>query len=143
MTFFPSRKREWIEGWAVPEFPSRPSRKARELRQAATPAERMHRTYLSRSQVADTKFSRQLPIGPFICDFVSRSARVVIEVDGGQHDENEGRDRDRTAYIGGMGFKLIRFWNNEVLENIEGFVSRIERLLSDWPPAAAPACGRG
>ena len=62
------------------------------------------------------KFSRQIPIGPYICDFVSRSVRLAIELDGGQHDAREGQDRARTAYIEGMGYRLIRFWNNEVLE---------------------------
>jgi len=127
----------------VPEFRKRPTRNAQALRNTATAAERKLWTHLSRCQVAGTKFSRQIPIGPFICDFVSRSARLVIEVDGGQHDENEGRDRQRTAYIEGMGFTLIRFWNNEVLENIEGVVSRIERELLICPPPAPPACGRG
>ncbi len=125
------------------QFRKRPTRNAQTLRNTATPAERKLWTYLSRRQLAGAKFSRQIPIGPFICDFVSRSARLVIEVDGGQHDENEGRDRQRTAYIKGMGFKLIRFWNNEVLENIEGVISRIESELLACPPPAPPACGRG
>jgi len=125
------------------EFRKRPTGKARELRKTATPAERKLWTHLSRRQIAATKFSRQMPVGPFICDFVSRSARLVIELDGGQHGENEGRDRVRTAYIEGMGFRVIRFWNNEVLENIESVVSRIELELRDSPPPAPPAGGRG
>jgi len=99
--------------------------------------------YISRRQVAGLKFSRQIPIGPFICDFVSRSAKVVVELDGGQHDENEGRDRERTAYIEGMGFHVVRFWNNEVLENIDAVVSRIELALRNPPPPSPPASGRG
>ena len=125
------------------QFQKRPTLRAQELRQTATPAERKLWTHLSRRQVAGTKFSRQIPIGPFICDFVSRSARLVIELDGGQHDENEGRDRERTAYIEGMGFKVIRFWNNEVLEAIESVVARIEVELLKAPPPAPPAGGRG
>jgi very-short-patch-repair endonuclease len=125
------------------EFRKRPTRRAQELRNSATPAECKLWTHLNRRQVAGTKFSRQMPIGPFICDFVSRSARLVIELDGGQHDENEGRDQSRTAYIEGMGYRVIRFWNNEVLESIEYVVSRIEQMLVDAPPPTPPASGRG
>jgi very-short-patch-repair endonuclease len=125
------------------EFRKRPTRRAQDLRQSLTPAERKLWTYLSRRQVAGTKFSRQMPIGPFICDFVSRSARLVVELDGGQHDENEGRDRKRTAYIEGMGYRVMRFWNNEVLKAIESVVSRIEFRLRNFPPPAPPASGRG
>jgi len=125
------------------EFRKRPTQRAQELRQNATAAERKLWIHLSRRQIAGTKFSRQIPVGPFICDFVSRSARLVIELDGGQHDENEGRDRERTAYIEGMGFKVIRFWNNEVLGNIDGVVSRIGGVLRHSPPPTPPASGRG
>jgi very-short-patch-repair endonuclease len=125
------------------EFRNRPTRRAQDLRKNLASAERTLWTRLSRRQVACTKFSRQIPIGPFICDFVSRSARPVVELDGGQHDENEGRDRERTAYIEGMGYKVMRFWNNEVLEAIESVVSRIEVKLRNSPSPAPPASGRG
>jgi very-short-patch-repair endonuclease len=124
-------------------FRKRPTDRARELRSSATPAERKLWTYISRSQVGGVKFSRQIPVGPFICDFVSRSHRLVIELDGGQHDENEGRDRERTAYIEEMGFRVLRFWNTEVLESVESVVSRIEAELLKTPPPAPPASGRG
>jgi very-short-patch-repair endonuclease len=93
--------------------------------------------------VADTRFSRQIPIGPFICDFESRSAKLVIELDGGQHDRDEWRDRQRTNYIEGMGYRVIRFWNSEVLESLEAVAQRIELELRTGPPPAPPASGRG
>ena len=124
-------------------FRKRATGRAQELRNSATDAERKLWTYISRRQVADVKFSRQIPTGPYICDFVSRSARVVIEVDGGQHDQNESYDRQRTDYIESMGFRVLRFWNNEVIENIEGVVSRIELELLKSPPPTPLAGGRG
>ncbi len=124
-------------------FGKRPTLRAQQLRSAATPAERKLWTHLSRRQVAGVRFSRQIPIGPFICDFVSHSARLVIELDGGQHDENEGRDRERTAYIEGMGFRVLRFWNTEVLESVESVISGIEAELLKAPPPAPPASGWG
>jgi very-short-patch-repair endonuclease len=127
----------------VSEFKPRPTGRAQELRRSATPAERPLWTCLSRRQVAYTKFSRQIPVGPFICDFVSRSAKLVIELDGGQHDRDEWRDRQRTDYVEGMGYKVIRFWNTEVLESLETVVRRIEVELRTSPPPAPPASGRG
>ena len=125
------------------EFKPRPTRQAQELRRNLTSAERLLWTRLSRRKLAGVKFSRQIPIGPFICDFVSRSAKLVVELDGGQHDKDEWRDRQRTDYIEGMGYTLLRFWNNEVLESPEAVIVRIERELRNCPPPAPPACGRG
>jgi very-short-patch-repair endonuclease len=142
MSRLPSRLREDL-GVGMVEFRTRPARRARGLRRNLIPAERKLRAHLSRRQAAGTKFSRQMPSGPFIRDFVSRAARMAIELDGGQHDENEGRDRERTAYIEGMGCKVVRFWNNEVLEAIESVVSRIEFELRESPPPAPPASGSG
>ncbi|MDB5703344.1 MAG: uncharacterized protein JWN66_460 [Sphingomonas bacterium] len=111
----------------------RPTMRARELRANPTEAERSLWLHLSARKVAGVRFNRQVPIGPFICDFVSRSAKLIIEVDGGQHDWNEEADRARTRYIEGKGFRVIRFWNNEVLQNIEGVVTKINLILADMP----------
>jgi very-short-patch-repair endonuclease len=83
--------------------------------------------------VAGTRFNRQFPIGPFICDFVSRTAKLVVEVDGGQHAHHTETDARRTAFLKSQGFRVIRFWNNDVLENVEGVVLTIERVLMDSP----------
>ena len=116
----------------------RPTARSRELRLNATPAERALWVQLSARKVAGIRFNRQFPIGPFICDFVSRTARLVVEVDGGQHAVDVAKDEARTAYLEARGYRVIRFWNNDVLERIEGVVSEIERVLADMP-SPAPA----
>lgn len=110
---------------------SRPTAKARALRNNATDAERALWQAISARKVSGIRFNRQVPIGPFICDFVARSVSLVIEVDGGQH--NEAIDAERTRYIEAQGFRVIRFWNNEVLGNIEGVIEEIERVIADMP----------
>ena len=112
---------------------SRPTRRARELRANPTEAERLLWVHLSARKVAGVRFNRQFPIGPFVCDFVSRSAKLIVEVDGGQHDANAEADRSRTRYLEAQGFRVIRFWNNQVLQQIEAVVGEIERVLADRP----------
>ena len=111
----------------------RPTARSRELRQNATPAERRLWARLRARQVTGVRFNRQFPIGPFICDFVSRGANLIIEVDGGQHEANAEADRRRAAYLKSEGYRVIRFWNNDVLENTDGVVEVIERVLRDRP----------
>ena len=113
----------------------RPTMLAQSLRNNATPAERQLWRHLSKRQIQGHKFSRQMPIGPFVADFLCREARLVIEVDGGQHCESK-RDRSRTDFIEAQGFRVIRFWNNEVLENIEGVLLTIAHALIEAPPPA-------
>ena len=74
---------------------------------------------LRRRQVSGYKFRRQAPIGPYIVDFLCLEIRLVIEVDGGQHSEQANYDARRTAWLESEGFKVIRFWNNEVLEETD------------------------
>ena len=74
------------------------------------------------------KFRRQQPIGRFIVDFVSFEKKVIIEVDGGQHSEEA--DRDREQWLRSQGFNVLRFWNNEVLENTEGVLQVIRKNSS-------------
>lgn len=121
----------------------RPTLRSRELRNNATPAERALWVQLSARKVAGVRFNRQFPIAPFICDFVSRSAKLVIEVDGGQHAIGADKDGARTAYLKAQGYRVIRFWNNEVLESIDWVVAEIERVLATCPPPTPPVNGRG
>jgi very-short-patch-repair endonuclease len=121
----------------------RPTMRSRELRLNATDAERKLWAQLSARKIAGVRFNRQFPIGPFICDFVSRTARLVIEVDGGQHAVDVEKDRARTLYLEAQGYRVIRFWNNDVLERIEGVVNEIEVALKTCPPPTPPASGRG
>ncbi len=112
---------------------ARPTALSRELRATMTDAERKLWACLSARKVAGARFNRQFPIGPLICDFVSRGAKLVIEVDGGQHAVEAERDAARTRYIESQGYRVIRFWNNDVLDRIEGIVMEIERVLANRP----------
>jgi len=124
------------------------NRRAAELRRNATDAERLLWSHLRRKRILGVRFRRQFRIGVYFVDFVCLPARLVVEVDGGQHDIRRDDDRRRTAWINSQNFDVIRFWNNEVLGNIEGVVEMIERnvveRLRDHPsPNPPPARGGG
>jgi very-short-patch-repair endonuclease len=127
----------------MPDFRPRPTALAQSLRNHATDAERHFWRHLSRRQLRGYKFSRQMPIGPFVCDFLCRDAQLVVEIDGGQHDRNADRDASHTHYLEAEGFRVIRFWNNDVLENVEGVLTSILGALQAGPPPTPPAGGRG
>lgn len=110
---------------------ARPTARARDLRNNATDAERALWQAISARKLSGIRFNRQVPVGPFICDFVARSIGLVIEVDGGQHDD--AVDAERTRYIQAQGFRVIRFWNNDVLGNLDGVIEDIMRVLADMP----------
>jgi len=108
----------------------KPVNNARELRQNSTDAERRLWAALRHRRLRGYKFRRQHPIGKFIVDFACTKHQLVIEADGGQHDENAADD-ERTAYLERKGWRVIRFWNNDVLANTEGVVSTILEALRD------------
>ena len=122
---------------------NRPTKRSRELRANMTQAERKLWGHLSARKVAGVRFNTQFPIGGFICDFVSRGAKLVIEVDGGQHDWQADADAARTRCIEAKGYRVIRFWNNDVLERTEGVVMEIKRVLADMPSPDPPVNGKG
>ncbi len=103
--------------------------KARELRHNTTPQEQKLWNLLKNRQFKGIKFVRQYPIGSYIVDFACRKEKVIIEIDGGQHkiDSNIIYDNKRTEYLNSRGYKVYRFWNNEIDANIEGVY---EKLLS-------------
>jgi very-short-patch-repair endonuclease len=107
---------------------ARPTLRARTIRNNATDAERVLWQAISARKLAGIRFNRQVPIGPFICDFVARSIRLVIEVDGGQHDASV--DAGRTAFLKQRGYRVLRFWNNDVLGNLDRVAAQIERVIS-------------
>ena len=111
----------------------RPTARSRELRLNATDAERKLWAQLSARKAAGARFNRQFPIGPFICDFVSRSAKLVIELDGGQHAVRTVEDERRTRFIESRGYQVMRFWNNDVLGNVEGVRTVILGALENRP----------
>ena len=101
---------------------------ARALRRRMTNAERKLWFALRNRRFAGFKFRRQVPIGRFIVDFVCFEARLVIEVDGGQHAEN-ARDKHRDRWLAANQFRVLRFWNNEVLLNPEGVMTVLAEAL--------------
>jgi len=114
------------------------SKRARVLRQHLTDAERRLWYHLQNRQLGGWKFRRQHPVGPFIVDFICLEKKVVIEVDGGQHAENEELDTQRSAYLKEMGYHILRFWNNEVLQETEAVLTTIFASLEDAPPHPSP-----
>ena len=100
---------------------------ARRLRRAMTEAETRLWLHLRGSGLEGAKFVRQFPIGPHVADFACRSARLVVEVDGGQHSAEI--DAPRTASIEAHGYRVIRFWSNEVLANTQGVLEAIRQEL--------------
>jgi len=92
-------------------------------------------TRLRSRQLDGAKFVRQHPIGPYVADFCCRAARLVIELDGGQHADDDA-DIARTRVIEANGYTVIRFWNNDVIENIEGVLVEIHGALLNASPGA-------
>ncbi len=105
-------------------------RRARQLRRDQTDAERKLWMRLRNAQLAGLKFRRQFPIGDFIADFCCRDRWLVVELDGGQHATQVMKDARRTAILAEHGYRVVRFWDNEVLTNLEGVVDQIARVLS-------------
>jgi len=120
-----------------------PTLRSRELRNNPTLAEKKLWSALSNRQRMGVRFNRQVVIRPFICDFAARTPKLIIEFDGGQHAVNAEADTQRTKFLENRGYRVIRFWNNAVLENIEGVVATIERALADRPSPTPPGNGRG
>ncbi|MEG3122742.1 endonuclease domain-containing protein [Sphingomonas sp. GB1N7] len=119
--------------------------RARELRANPTEAEIRLWRAISARKVSGVRFNRQVPIGPFICDFVSRSAGLIIEVDGGQHAATTEQNAARTRYLENEGYRVIRFWNDDVTKNLEGVIAEIERILTVTPspnPVTGQLCPR-
>ncbi|MGR6756962.1 endonuclease domain-containing protein [Aeromonas veronii] len=106
------------------------NRVAKRLRRDATQAEQKLWQQLRNRRLAGLKFRRQMPIGPYVVDFISLEQGLVIEVDGSQHDEQAARKHDetRTAYLNQQGFRVIRVWNNDVLSRLNAVLDFI--LLS-------------
>ena len=107
--------------------------KAQALRQNQTDAEGLLWHYLRNKQLDGYKFRRQQPIGPYIVDFACLSRKVLIELDGGQHVEQKAYDKQRDEFLREQGYRLLRFWNNEVFENCFGVLESIYTALRHHP----------
>jgi len=114
---------------------------AKELRHNLTKAERkLWYEALTAKQLENFKFRKQMPIGPYIADFACMEKKLIIELDGGQHGESEGEahDKKRTAFLEEAGYRVLRFWNNDVLKNLEGVAETIRLALLDTHPPLNP-----
>jgi very-short-patch-repair endonuclease len=99
------------------------------LRKELTPAERKLWARLRNNQLG-VNFRRQHAIGNYIADFCSPKVKLIIELDGSQHQEQEEYDAERTQYLNSKGYRVLRFWNNEVMKEIEAVISAIEQALA-------------
>lgn len=117
---------------------------ARKLRRTSTDMERKLWHRIRDKQIEAFRFRRQRPIGKYIVDFICLEAKLIVELDGGQHAESVLPDEKRTVFLESLGYHVVRFWNNEVLENMDGVLARIrEHLLGLHQPHPSPPLGRG
>ncbi|MBQ4855359.1 endonuclease domain-containing protein [Rhodanobacter sp. B2A1Ga4] len=105
--------------------------RARQLRNKSTDAERRLWYFLCREQLAGHKFRRQYPLAGYIVDFVCMPARLVIELDGGQHLDALAYDGRRTATLEREGYRLLRFWNDDVLLRTQDVLAEVFRVLEE------------
>ena len=122
-------------GGAMPHrnVPKRLRKQAKRLRSEMTEAEKRLWYRLRAHRFAHASFRRQSPVGPFVVDFVNHAARLVIEVDGGQHSASPSDSR-RDAWFADRGYRVLRFWNNDVLGNPTGVLETIAAALEEEPP---------
>jgi very-short-patch-repair endonuclease len=117
--------------------------RARALRHEMTEAERSLWRILRSRQIERHAFRRQVPFGRYIADFVCHQARLVIEVDGGQHEPSSLRGAERSRFLKSQGYWVLRFWNHEILENPDGVHAMIVEHLRHHPHPTLPHRGGG
>jgi very-short-patch-repair endonuclease len=123
---------------------------ARKLRSQMTDAERKLWLALKDRRFQSFKFRRQVPIGPYVADFLTYESRLVVEVDGGQHADST-RDAERDRWLAENNFRIVRFWNNDVLSNLDGVLTVLTAKLQSTPhptsrlrsTSPSPAGGEG
>ena len=109
--------------------------RARSLRIGMTETERLLWQVLRGKQINGHRFRRQHPIGKYIADFACIEQKMAIELDGGQHQDQRAYDKQRSAFLKMQGWQVLRFWNNDVLNNIDGVLASIAERLTDAPPS--------
>ncbi len=107
---------------------------ARKLRREQTDVEQLLWSKLRSRQVGGLKFRRQFTLPPYVADFCCEEARLIIEVDGGQHADSVAHDKTRTEFFERRGYRVIRFWNNDVLQNIEGVIDEVLKCTTSPSP---------
>ena len=131
----------YAEGWSGGGRPRwrqlLPNERARELRKRLTPQEVKLWVRLRELKALGFHFRKQAPIGRYIVDFVSFNARIVIEIDGGQHGTAEGvrSDTARDSFLQSQGYQVLRFWNSDVDRNLTGVMESILSALTTPTPA--------
>jgi very-short-patch-repair endonuclease len=103
---------------------------ARILRKNPTDAERALWRRLRLRQIAGCRFRRQHPLGPYVADFVCLNRKLIVEVDGGQHAAQVTHDTERTTWLEGRGYRVVRFWDNEVLRDPDSVAEVIRQALT-------------
>ena len=116
--------------------------RARKLRRQQTDVETKLWMRLRDRQLNGAKFRRQHPIGPYIVDFCCPDRELIVEIDGGQHAEQASADQIRTNFLEAAGYRVVRFWNHEALEQMDAILEEIVRLLCDPHPSLSLK-GRG
>lgn len=116
--------------------------RARQLRSNMPQPERELWIALRAKRFGNFKFTRQVVIGPYIADFVCCSHKLIIEVDGATHTD-PARDQHRTTYLESQGYRVIRFWNNDVMTNLEGVLTILSDALASTPLPNPLPLGRG
>jgi very-short-patch-repair endonuclease len=118
--------------------------RARTLRHNMTEAEKRIWQILRSHGMNGYKFRRQVPIGRFIADFACHEARLIVEIDGGQHDRSSPQDAGRSGFLENQGYRILRFWNNEVLANPDGVHETIaDEMRRITPTQTLPHQGGG
>jgi very-short-patch-repair endonuclease len=114
--------------------------RARALRSAVTDAERKLWWHLRRLPKSGSHWRRQATIGPYFADFAEHNLRIIIELDGSQHAESRQavRDLTRTTYLHGQGYRVLRFWNNDVLNDVEAVLTAIHAAIKEKQVSHAP-----
>ena len=110
---------------------------AKHLRRNMTDAERLLWRHLRGHRLVEQKFRRQQPLGPYVVDFVHFGVRLIVEADGGQHNASL-HDAQRDAWLKAQGFRVLRFWNNDILLNTDDVLAVIFEALSGSPSPPAP-----
>ncbi len=117
--------------------------RARTLRRQMTAAERTLWHLLRHHRLDGCKFRRQVPIGRYIADFVCHEAKLIIEVDGGQHARQPDQELRRTDFLASQGFRILRFWNTDILSNPQGVLMTIAEEVRRHHPHPPPPPSRG
>ncbi|MBI5075158.1 MAG: endonuclease domain-containing protein [Nitrospirae bacterium] len=105
------------------------TQKARLLRRNQTDAEKILWQKLRNRGQQGLKFRRQVPVGPYVADFLCEGSKLIVEVDGGQHAERKDYDQYRDDFLRTNGYEVVRFWNNEVMGNMDGVLEAIKQVL--------------